>query len=457
MISPWLGIASVLVVLGALFGALKLLERFAHPHPEVVRKLLHVGMGLTALSFPWLFHEAWPVITLGALAAGGLLALRLVSAVRSSVGSVLHGVGRDSFGEFYFAIGISLLFVLAHGDKLLYVIPLLILTLADAVAALVGTRYGTLRYATLDGAKSAEGSMAFFLTTFACVHVSLLLFSSTGRLESLLIAVILGILVMLLEAIAWFGIDNLTIPVVGFVLLKSFLGLTPEQLSGRLAVIVILAAIAFYQRRRSTLDDDALLAAVLFSYVFWVLGGWAWLVAPATLFIKDKLQTPAPSKTQPAQANDIRRHNVLAVFSVCLPGLAWVVAAAALSRPALFFPFTLTFAAHLAIFETTRLRHERPSLSASAALAIATITGWLLIFIPYILIERLTPTSLVQSAIALPCVALVALLFSALQPGMADCPTDTARWLRQTSGAALASALGAVALALGVGMAALGV
>ncbi|MBV8081514.1 MAG: hypothetical protein JOY86_00865 [Candidatus Eremiobacteraeota bacterium] len=448
MIAPWLGIGAVLAVLGVLFAVLKLFEQRTRPDPEVLRKLLHVGMGLTALSFPWLFHQHWPVLTLAAIAAVGLLGVRLIGALRSSVGSVLHGVGRESLGEFSFALGIALLWVLANGNVLFYIIPLLVLTFADAVAALVGVRYGTLRYATLDGTKSAEGSLAFFLTTFACVHVPLLLYSDVGRLESLLIAAIIGILVMLLEATTWFGLDNLTIPVVGFVLLKTFTGLQPNQLLGCLAVIVVLAGIAFYQRRRTTLDDDALLASVLFSYVFWVLGGVMWLVAPATLFIKDKLQSPVPA-AQGASADDGRVHNVLAVLSVCLPGLAWSVAAVALDRPALFFPFTLTFAAHLAIFETTRLRHQRPAISHASALALATLTGWLLLFIPYILMERWTQTSLVESAIALPCIAVVAMLFSALQPGMNDCPRDTPRWLRQTSGAVLASALGAAGAALG--------
>src|SRR5450755_1769112 len=185
--------AGVLAVLGALFVGLRWYARAKSPDPEFVRKLLHIGMGLTSLSFPWLFHEAWPVVVLAVLAGGGLFALRTVRTVRSEFGSVLHGVARESFGEFYFSIGVGGLFVISGGDPLLYGIPVLTLTIADAVAALIGLRYATVRFATPDGVKSAEGSVAFFTAAFLCCLVPLLLGSDVGRLESLLIALVLAI------------------------------------------------------------------------------------------------------------------------------------------------------------------------------------------------------------------------------------------------------------------------
>ena len=62
------------------------------------------------------------------------------------------------------------------------------MTLADAVAALVGITYGKLRYVTGDGFKSAEGSVAFLSIAFLSVHVPLLLFTDVGRAQTLLIS-----------------------------------------------------------------------------------------------------------------------------------------------------------------------------------------------------------------------------------------------------------------------------
>src|SRR5262249_54713981 len=143
-----LGIVLVLAALGLLMTALKLYQSCCRPHPEWVRKLLHMGMGLVTLSFPWLFDESWPVWVLLVLAIAALLAVRLVKRLRSSLGSVIGGVQRTSWGEIYFPIGVALVFELSRRATdvspvqqiLLYCVPILCLTLADALAALIGLR-----------------------------------------------------------------------------------------------------------------------------------------------------------------------------------------------------------------------------------------------------------------------------------------------------------------------------
>ncbi|WP_054696225.1 diacylglycerol/polyprenol kinase family protein [Geotalea toluenoxydans] len=188
MTSPWLGILLVTVVLGAVMAGLKLISARCNLHPESSRKSVHILMGLVTLSFPWLFKESWPVLLLAGIAVAALMGTRLIGPLREQFGGVLHGVARSSRGELYFPLAVAALFLLSESSPLLYVIPLLTLTLADAVAALVGVRYGQHRYATSEGTKSAEGSLAFFAVAFLSAHLPLLLLSNTGRAESLLIA-----------------------------------------------------------------------------------------------------------------------------------------------------------------------------------------------------------------------------------------------------------------------------
>src|SRR2546429_141559 len=111
MIGPWLGMALVLGILAGLVVGLALWRRVTRPHPELTRKVVHVGTGLVSLALPWLFAEAWPVLTLAVLGAGGLLVLR-VGRLRDGLGAVLGGVGRSSLGEVCFAAGVAVLFVL---------------------------------------------------------------------------------------------------------------------------------------------------------------------------------------------------------------------------------------------------------------------------------------------------------------------------------------------------------
>src|ERR1019366_700109 len=127
----WLGIVIVLAALGSLLGGLRLYQRWRSPQPELLRKILHVGMGLVAISFPWLFDASWPVLVLGALSLAGMLALRTVKALSASVGTVVSGVGRDSLGEIYFPLAIAIqwhIYLFANAlpeyRVLLYCIPL---------------------------------------------------------------------------------------------------------------------------------------------------------------------------------------------------------------------------------------------------------------------------------------------------------------------------------------------
>src|SRR5437868_3151074 len=118
MVNPWPAMALVLAVLGGLLVGLRLVQRVASPHPELTRKLVHMGMGLVTLTFPWLFDEAWPVLTLAGLSVVLLLSLRLVKVLRSGLGSVLGGVGRESsLGEVYFPVAVAVLFVLYLYDN----------------------------------------------------------------------------------------------------------------------------------------------------------------------------------------------------------------------------------------------------------------------------------------------------------------------------------------------------
>ena len=225
MVYTWLKIGLVVCSSAGLMVALSMYRRRFNPHPEWVRKLMHMGSGLVALSIPWIFQSTWPVLVLTALAVAGMLAVKSMQALKQNVGAVTGGVLRKTIGEICFPLGAGTLFVLARGDKLLYSIPLLILTFADASAALIGVFYGVRRYTTSDGTKTLEGSLAFYHAAFLSTLVPILLFTAIGRVETLLIALLMGLLSMLLDAIAWWGLDNFLIPVLSFLMLKVFVHL----------------------------------------------------------------------------------------------------------------------------------------------------------------------------------------------------------------------------------------
>lgn len=251
MVNPWLGMCLVVSIFAVLMVGLNAYRRWRSEDPELVRKLLHIGMGLVTLTFPWLFAAIWPVLLLTVVFTFFLIALRLSQPLQRLLGGVIDGVARQSMGEIYFPVAVGLVFLLSAGDPITFCIPMLILALADAGAALIGQRYGTLRYAAGDGEKSVEGSAAFLIIAFLSTQIPLLLFTSTGRAESLVIALTLALLVMLLEAVAWRGLDNLFIPLGAFFLLKSFLrmDLTALVVCLGIAVALVMLSVLFRPRR----------------------------------------------------------------------------------------------------------------------------------------------------------------------------------------------------------------
>jgi len=434
-VNPWLGMALVLGTLALCFAALALWPHKVKPHPELSRKLMHVLMGLVAASFPWLFDSAWPVLVLAGASMAALWVVRSGRVSAARLHSVLHDVERASWGELMFPLGVAAVFVLANGDALLYSVPILILALADAVAALIGLRYGQMRFNTLDGSKSLEGSFAFFLVSLLCVHIALLLFTDTGRAESLLIGLILGLLVMMSEAVAWRGLDNLFIPLASYALLKAYLELDAAALLTQLGVVVFLLLFVITWRRRSSFDDSALIGAVLLSYTVWVIGGLAWLTLMLLSFM-----TATVLALRHVAGIQRNLHNLPALLALCAPGLFWLLMREPDKDTAAFFAFALSFGAHVAMFGVSRI-HAGQTHLAWAHLLPALIQSWSVLAVSWLLFMP-WQTALSTLLPALLLLGAATYAFYRWQPNLIDCPRDSARWWRQAALAALASGAG---------------
>jgi phytol kinase len=446
----WLKIGLVMGAIGGLMGGLAVYQRRYSPHPEWVRKLMHMGAGLVALSLPWLFTEPWPVLVLTALAATVMASVKWLAILRHNVGQVTGGVLRTTLGEICFPLGAGALYLLAGGDLLLYSIPLLILTFADASAALVGVFYGVRRYTTSEGTKTLEGSLAFFQAALLSTLAPLLLFSEVGRAETLLIALLMALLSMLLDAIAWWGLDNLLIPILTFVMLQTFMQLDAAILAIQLVVTVAMIAFVLIWRKRTTLNDSAVLATVVYGYLCWTLGGWEWVLPPLLLFLSYNILSP------PDVGERARPYTVQVVLGVGAVGLFWLILAAVSESPQLYFPFMLSFAAQLAMIGLARWLRVQPG-PVGLALASSVLVSWLLLFVPFAVIagmEIYAHLGIGQwlgfyAVAGLACVTAGAAIFSVTQSGPDGYRNTTRRWLLQTLSAALASLLGFAAVQIG--------
>ena len=117
-----------------------------------------------------------------------------------------------------FALAVGIIALFSH-DKWIYATSMLMMGLADGIAAVVGTRYGgKQRYSVFGYAKSIAGSAAFLVVAL----VLLLVYNHYGG-RPLTLAGLLGVGLgaTLLENVAVKGLDNMLVPLLTALLLAN--------------------------------------------------------------------------------------------------------------------------------------------------------------------------------------------------------------------------------------------
>ncbi len=307
-------VAALVVIVGFFATAFLLswLKRTERIHAEIARKGLHVAMGLTCLTFPWVFPDwRWFAFAFGVVVAG-LIAMRVAPRLIGGAGDALHGVSRASAGEFCFALAVAGLYFFARGEPVVYVAPIAVLTVADALAALTGVFYGRARYeAPQGGAKTWEGSVTFFVVAFLAVHIPVLLLTDVSEPASLSIALCLALLATATEGASWRGLDNLFLPLVLALHLDGFLNIGPragEPFTAFNANLVIAGLLigAWLLGRAKAMRTDALMAIVVFGYTLFAAGGWPIAAIGATTvagFLFARHMRPAFARPAPDAAS----------------------------------------------------------------------------------------------------------------------------------------------------------
>ncbi len=440
-INPWLLVTALSITTIALLGALRLYQIHASPAPEMARKLLHLCGGILGLSLVWLFDSLLPVLALGLIIAVIFLALRLSRPMHEGPGQVLYEVHRDSVGEFCYIASIVLLFMLADGNKLLYTIPLLVLAVADTFSALVGSEYGKAHMVGWKSTRTPEGSVAFFFFTFFCTHVPILLWADLPPQECLLISINLSIMLMMAEAAAWWGLDNIIIPLTAFLLLSAFIDMGAAELALHLLFLLSLSLFIRVWRNHTTLGDDALLGAALFGYLIWAFINWLWFIPPfALLILYDMLSEPSPLRSR-------RVFKFPVILANSSGGLLWIGIHVISGYP-VFYPYVAGFAANLAIIMLVRYLHAYPDANPVKTIMLCTGRAQALIIPSVLLFSGITMASLSALVFCSLSVVCALLLFYRYQPMITAYPINTQRWNLQAMITTISSLLAAIPLAL---------
>lgn len=200
--SPALLLAALLVGAILIFSELGWRRHFFHG--ELGRKFVHISVG-TFVAF-WPLFLSWTEIRLASLA---FVVVVLISKYLNLF-KVIHSVQRPTYGSVFFALTVGLLTFVTH-SKGVYAAAVLQMSLADGLAAVVGTRFGRRNtYHLLGHAKSVVGTATFFVVSLA-ILVGYSLLSAAGL--PLYWAFVGSAVASVLENLGALGSDNLLVPV----------------------------------------------------------------------------------------------------------------------------------------------------------------------------------------------------------------------------------------------------
>ena len=171
---------------------------------EYTRKIAHSFSTLLCLSVPICFSSNWYAL----LFVIGSFSILYIGHKKQLLNSI-HAVGRKTYGAFLLplSIGIAYYISLLLQNKLLFILPVIVLAISDPLACFFGKTY---KSKVLTSGKTVTGTLVFFLSTLI-ISSSILLYQSAG-IKSASIALGVSVITSGVELISPRGSDNLTIP-----------------------------------------------------------------------------------------------------------------------------------------------------------------------------------------------------------------------------------------------------
>lgn len=377
-------------ILGGVFVALlvaaELWRRLGSPPAEWTRKLVHLGGGVACLFFPFLVDSPWVV----AVMAGAMTAVFALGG-RWGLLRSLHGIDRPSRGAEYYPLAIVLLFLVAGDRPAVYVAAVLVLAVADAFAALVGSHYGRLRYEVEDEHKSVEGSLTFLVIAFLAIHLPLLLMTDLPRPLCVLAALLVATLVTGFEAISLHGADNLFVPLaVAVILIKITSKPLGEVVFQNLSLLLLATLLAVTVVRLRSFNAGGTIAFVLYTYGAWSLGSWHWALPALTGFLCFSLlgwrHRRREAEAEPDRPPGIRTRAV--AFALLLPFLVLAVANGFQLGAFLFGPYLAACGSVLALsLPAVGERDGQGAAERSRGMVAAAVVAWAVTAVPAWLVQ----------------------------------------------------------------------
>ena len=259
--------------------------------PESTRKFVHILVGLVVCVCPLLFKDNTQLIALSCI----FIIINWLL-LKSNKMASMHATERQSYGTVYFPFAVLILSSLWWDKPISFILAIMVLTLADPIAATVGAK-GRITFIPWRDLKSRRGSLAMFGTTFLIIMIGTdmlaRLYGATFLMPfPILVAVSLftAFSAALAESISFRGSDNLSTPLITFISYEIFLiNYTHGNLPGLMVWMVLSLAVFGLSWHRKALSSSGAISGYLIGIIVFGTGGWPWITPLIFFFVSSSI------------------------------------------------------------------------------------------------------------------------------------------------------------------------
>lgn len=207
--SDWLALAASYVFVFAAIGLAEGMRKWRGYSNDFTRKFIHVTVGTWSVGTVLLFDRWYMAV----IPPASFILINYVS-YRLETFKAMETGEKGNLGTLFFPFSFSIVLLLFWDRPHLLVASLMPMTWGDALAAVLGSRFGQFHYTLWGSTRSLEGSISMLLFAFVATFLALWLFPPLRLGPSLLYALAVAIVATLVEAVTPWHLDNLTVPLI---------------------------------------------------------------------------------------------------------------------------------------------------------------------------------------------------------------------------------------------------
>ena len=254
---------------------------------ETIRKFIHICVGSVVSICPFIFKSNIQLILLSLLFIG----LNSIT-IKFNLFQSINSTSRKSLGTIFFPFSILILSFFFWEKPISLILSVLVMTLADPLATIVG-KNGLTTIIPWRDKKSRRGSLAMFGATLLIIMIGSDLLSRIYNASFyipfpvlLACSLFTALLATLAESISFRGSDNLSVPIITFLSYEIFLINYSHETLTPLFFWIILSSITFiYSWYIKSLSTSGAISGYIIGIIIFGTGGWPWIIPLVFFFI----------------------------------------------------------------------------------------------------------------------------------------------------------------------------